>query len=153
MTRIVNGIDELKALAGQEVGCSDWQTVSQDRINRFADVSGDHQWIHVDVDRARTDSPYHTTIAHGFLTVALLSKMVEEAVDVQGSYKMRINYGFNRLRFTGAVLAGSRIRGRCVLNSVKDFDGGAEVAWGVTVEVEGQAKPALFAEWLVRTYY
>jgi|HubBroStandDraft_6_1064221.scaffolds.fasta_scaffold1630892_1 acyl dehydratase len=153
MTRVVKGIDELKTLAGQEVGCSEWQIVSQDRIDRFAEVSGDHQWIHVDVERARKESPYHTTIAHGFLTVALLSKMVENAVDVHGAFKMRINYGFNRLRFTGAVLAESRVRGHCVLNSVKDFDGGVEVAWGVTVEVEGQPKPALVAEWLVRTYY
>lgn len=153
MSRLINGIAELKTLVGQEVGCSEWHTVSQDRIDRFADVSGDHQWIHVDVERARQESPYHTTIAHGFLTVAMLSKMVEESVDVQGSFKMRINYGFNRLRFTGAVPSGSRIRGRCALNSVKDFDGGVEVAWGVTVEVEGQSKPALVAEWLVRTYY
>jgi acyl dehydratase len=153
MTRIVQGIAELKTLAGQEVGCSEWQTVSQDQIDRFAEVSGDHQWIHVDVDRARQESPYRSTIAHGFLTVALITQMAEEAVDVQGSYKMRINYGFNRLRFTGAVPAGSRIRGRFTLSSVKDFEGGAEVAWGVAVEVEGQTKPALVAEWLVRTYF
>jgi acyl dehydratase len=153
MTRVVRGIEELKTLAGQEVGCSDWQTVSQDQIDRFADVTGDHQWIHVDVERARQESPYHSTIAHGFLTVGMISKMAEDAVDVQGSYKMRINYGFNRLRFPGAVPAGSRIRGRFTLSSIKDFDGGAEVAWGVTVEIEGQPKPALVAEWIVRTYY
>jgi acyl dehydratase len=153
MMRVVNGIAELKTLVGQEVGCSDWQTVSQDQIDRFADVSGDHQWIHIDVERARSESPYHTTIAHGFLTVALLSKMMENAIDVQGAGKMRINYGFNRLRFTGAVLAGSRVRGHFAVNSVKDFEGGVEVAWGVTVEVEGQSKPAMVAEWLVRIYY
>jgi acyl dehydratase len=150
--RVLNGIAELKTLVGQEVGCSDWQTVSQDQIDRFADAGGDHQWIHVDVERARKESPYHSTIAHGFLTVALLSSMVENAVDVQNAGKMRINYGFNRLRFTGAVLAGSRVRGQFAVNSVKDFEGGVEVAWGVTVEVEGQSKPAMVAEWLVRIY-
>ena len=150
--RVLNGIAELKTLVGQEVGCSDWQTVSQDQIDRFADAGGDHQWIHVDVERARKESPYHSTIAHGFLTVALLSSMVENAVDVQNAGRMRINYGFNRLRFTGAVLAGSRVRGQFAVNSVKDFEGGVEVAWGVTVEVEGQSKPAMVAEWLVRIY-
>jgi len=153
MRRIVRDIDELKTLVGQEAGYSDWHTVTQDQINRFADVSGDHQWIHVDVERARSESQYGTTIAHGFLTVSLLSSLIEEAVEVQGTYKMRINYGFNRLRFTSAVPAGSRIRGRYTLNSVKDVDGGVEIAWGVVVEIEGQPKPALVAEWLLRTYY
>ena len=153
MRRIVRDIDELKTLVGQEAGYSDWHTVTQDQINRFADVSGDHQWIHVDVERARSESQYGTTIAHGFLTVSLLSSLIEEAVQVQGTYKMRINYGFNRLRFTSAVPAGSRIRGRYTLNSVKDVDGGVEIAWGVVVEIEGQPKPALVAEWLLRTYY
>jgi acyl dehydratase len=153
MTRLIHGIDELKTLLGQEVASSGWHTVTQDRINRFADVSGDHQWIHVDEERARRESPYGTTIAHGFLTVSLLSGLMEEAVDIQGTYKMKINYGFNRLRFTGAVPAGSRIRAQYTLNSVKDVEGGAEIAWGVVVEVEGQRKPALVAEWLLRTYY
>jgi acyl dehydratase len=153
MMRVVNGIDELKTLVGQEVGASGWHTITQDQINRFAEVTGDDQWIHVDGERARRESPYGVPIAHGFLTVSLLSGLIKEAVDIRGDYKMRINYGFNRLRFTGGVPAGSRIRARYTLNSVKDVEGGAEIAWGVTVEVEGQPKPALVAEWLGRTYY
>jgi acyl dehydratase len=153
MMRVVNGVDELKTLVGQEVGASEWHTITQDQIDRFADVTGDNQWIHVDADRARRESPYGAPIAHGFLTVSLLSGLIKEAVDIRGDYKMRINYGFNRLRFTGGVPAGSRVRALYTLNSVKDVDGGVEIAWGVTVEVEGQPKPALVAEWLGRTYY
>ena len=153
MTRVVNGVEELKTLAAQEIAASDWHTVTQEQIDRFAEVTGDHQWIHVDRQRARSESPYGAPIAHGFLTVSLLSKLIQDAVDVRGNYKMRINYGFNRLRFTGAVPAGSRIRGRFTLNSVKDIEGGVEIAWGVVVEVEGREKPALVAEWLGRTYY
>ena len=152
MGRMVNGIAELKALIGQEAGVSAWHTVSQDLINRFADVTGDHQWIHVDVQRARAESPHRSTIAHGFLTVALLSGMVEEALHIGGSYKMRVNYGFNRLRFTSAIPAGSRVRAHCVVNGLKEFEGGAEVAWGISVEIENQPKPALVAEWLIRLY-
>lgn len=153
MTRVVNGVEELKTLVGQELGSSDWHIITQELIDQFADVTGDNQWIHLDAERARRESPYGVPIAHGFLTVSLLSKLIKEAVDVRGKYKMRINYGFNRLRFPGAVPAGSRIRVRYTLNSVKDFEGGVEIAWGVVVEVEGQPKPALVAEWLGRTYF
>jgi acyl dehydratase len=146
-------LDELRTRAGQEIGVSAWHAVTQEKIDRFAEVSGDDQWIHIDVDRARRESPYQSTIAHGFLTVSLISIMAREAVEISGDFKMRINYGFNRLRFTGAVPAGSRIRGRFTLNSLKDFDGGVEIAWGVVVEAEGGGKPVLAAEWLVRTYY
>ncbi|HWZ33145.1 MAG TPA: MaoC family dehydratase [Bryobacteraceae bacterium] len=146
-------LQELRSRAGQEIGVSPWHTVTQEQINRFADVSGDDQWIHCDVERARRESPYGTTIAHGFLTVSLLSKFAKEAVAIEGGYKMRINYGFNRLRFTGGVPAGSRIRARFTLNSMKEIEGGVEIAWGVSVEVEGRDKPALVAEWLGRTYF
>jgi acyl dehydratase len=153
MTRIVHGIDELKTLVGQNLGATDWHVITQELINRFADTTGDHQWIHVDVERCKTESPYRACIAHGFLTVSLLPGLMREAVDVQGDYKMRINYGFNRLRFTGGVPAGSRIRAHFTLTSVKDVEGGVEIAWTVSVEVEGREKPALVAEWLGRTYY
>ena len=146
-------LEELRARAGQEIGVSGWHTVTQEQIARFAEVTGDDQWIHLDVERARRESPYGTTIAHGFLTVSLLSGLIKEAVEISGDYKMRINYGFNRLRFPSGVPAGSRIRGRFTLNSIKDFEGGVEIAWGVVVEVEGREKPALVAEWLGRTYY
>jgi acyl dehydratase len=151
-TRVVRGIDELRSLVGQDAGTSEWMTITQDLIKRFAEVSGDHQWIHLDVERARTESPYGTTIAHGFLTVSLLSVLVKQAVQLQGDFKMSVNYGFNRLRFTGAVPAGSRIRAQVTPLGVKDVTGGYEITWGVTIEVEGQTKPALVAEWLGRTY-
>ena len=146
-------LDDLRARVGQEVGVSGWRAITQEQINRFAELTGDDQWIHIDVERARRESPYGTTIAHGFLTVSMLSGLIKEAVEISGDAKMRINYGFNRLRFTGAVPAGSRIRGRFTLNSMKDIDGGVEIAWGAAVEVEGREKPALVAEWLGRTYF
>jgi acyl dehydratase len=146
-------LHQLRARVGEEIGVSAWRTVEQEQIDRFAGVTGDDQWIHIDVDRAGIESPYQSTIAHGFLTVSMISVMAREAVEISGDYRMRINYGFNRLRFPAAVPAGSRIRGRFTLNSVKDLEGGVEIAWGVVVEVEGRPKPALVAEWLVRTYY
>ena len=146
-------LDDLRNLVGQEIGVSNWHTVTQSQIDQFADVSGDHQWIHIDAERARSESPYGATIAHGFLTVSMLSQLINEAVDIQGDFKMRVNYGFNRLRFTGAIPSGARIRGRFTLQSIKDVEGGVEITWLSTVEVEGRDKPALVAEWLGRTYY
>jgi acyl dehydratase len=146
--RIVNGIEELKTLTGQEVGVSDWLPVTQDMIDRFADVTGDHQWIHVDPERAKRETPFGSTIAHGFLTVSLLPQLSQQAVSVKGDFKMRINYGFNRLRFVSPVRAGSKIRARFTAQKVTDN----EVTWLVTVDVEGQDKPAVVAEWLSRFY-
>jgi acyl dehydratase len=150
--RIIEGIAQLKSLIGQEVGASDWFEVTQSRINDFADATGDHQWIHVDVERAKTDSPFHSTIAHGFLTLSLLPHLVSQAVKVQGDFKMGINYGLNRLRFVSPVLAGLRVRARLTLQSVEDVPGGNQITWSVTCETEGGQKPALVAEWLVRYY-
>jgi acyl dehydratase len=146
--RVIKGLDELRSLTGQEVGVSDWIEVTQDMINRFADLTGDHQWIHVDVERARRETPFGSTIAHGFLTVSLLADMSQKAVQVRGDFKMRINYGFNKLRFVSPVPAGGRVRGHFVPQKVTDN----EVTWLVTVELEGHAKPALVAEWLGRFY-
>lgn len=146
--RVINGLEELKQLTGQEVGVSDWIEVSQDLIDKFADLTGDDQWIHVDVERAKKETPFGSTIAHGFLTVSLLSQMSRKTLEVRGNFKMRINYGFNRLRFVSPVLAGSRVRGRFTPKNVTEN----EVTWLVTVEVEGAAKPALVAEWLGRFY-
>ena len=150
--RIIEGIEELKSLIGQEVGASDWFEVTQSRIDDFADATEDHQWIHIDVERAKTDSPFHSTIAHGFLTLSLLPHLVSQAVKVQGDFKMGINYGLNRLRFVSPVLSGSRVRARLTLQSVEDFQGGNQITWSVTCETEGGQKPALVAEWLVRYY-
>jgi acyl dehydratase len=146
--RVVNSLDELRALTGQEVGASDWFTVTQEMINRFADVTDDHQWIHVDVERAKRESQFGTTIAHGFLTVSLLPRLTREAVEVRGNFKMRVNYGFNRLRFVSPVPAGARIRARLTPQKVAEN----EVTWLVTVDVEGSEKPAVVAEWLGRFY-
>jgi acyl dehydratase len=146
-------LEELRGSVGKELGVSQWHEVTQSQIDRFADVTGDRQWIHLDQERAARESPYGTTIAHGFLTVSLLSMLINEAVEITGDVKLRVNYGFNRLRFTGAVPSGSRIRGRFTLQSVKDVEGGVEIAWLSTVEVEGREKPALVCEWLGRTYY
>jgi acyl dehydratase len=146
-------LDDLRSRVGQEIGVSPWHEITQQQIDQFAEVSADHQWIHIDPERAARESPYGTTIAHGFLTVALLSQLINEAVIVDGDFKLRVNYGFNRLRFTGAVPSGARIRGRFTLQSIKDVEGGVEITWLSTVEVEGRDKPALVAEWLGRTYY
>jgi acyl dehydratase len=146
--RIINGLDELRTLTGTEVGVSDWMPVTQEMINRFADVTGDHQWIHVDVERARRETPFQSTIAHGFLTVSLLSELSKRTIEVRGDFKMRINYGFNKLRFVSPVPAGARIRARFTPLQVTEN----EVTWQVTVEVEGREKPALVAEWLGRFY-
>jgi acyl dehydratase len=150
--RIIESIGELKSLIGQEVGVSDWFEVTQSRINAFAETTGDHQWIHVDPERAKTDSPFGTTIAHGFLTLSLLSPLSVQAVTVSGDFKMGINYGLNRVRFPAPVPSGARLRARFALQSVEDITGGVQITWGVTVEVEGAQKPSLVAEWLVRAY-
>ncbi|HKV42512.1 MAG TPA: MaoC family dehydratase [Blastocatellia bacterium] len=151
MPRKIDGIQELKRLVGQEVGISDWFEVTQERINAFADVTGDHQWIHVDVERAKA-SPFGRTIAHGFLTLSLISQFASQAVKVEGDFRMGINYGLNRLRFPSPVPSGSRIRAHFTLKSVEDFEGGHQIGWAVIVEIEGGAKPCLAAEWIVRYY-
>jgi acyl dehydratase len=146
----VNGIDELKELVGQTIGPSDWREVSQDEINKFAEVSGDHQWIHVDVERAKTDSPFGTTIAHGNLTLCLLDSFRAELFQSDG-FKMGINYGWNKVRYTSPVPSGARIRASLETLSVDDVGGGwFQLVQKWTVEIEGQDKPACFAESVVR---
>ena len=146
-------VDDIQRAVGKECGVSGWAEVSQDMVDRFADLTGDRQWIHVDADRAERESPFGGTVAHGFLTTALLSRLVHDAVDLHSAAKLGVNYGFNRLRFPSPVKVGSRIRARVTANAVRDVQGGVEIAWGVVVEIENQAKPALAAEWLVRLYY
>jgi acyl dehydratase len=146
-------LDELRQSIGKEAGVSGWIEVSQDMVNQFAGLTGDRQWIHVDADRAGRESPFGATVAHGFLTVALLSRLVSEAVPVRADSKLRVNYGFNRLRFPAPVRTGSRIRAHVTPNAMRDVESGVEIAWGVVVEIEGEAKPALAAEWLIRMYF
>lgn len=143
--------DEFAQWLGREVALSDWLEITQDRIDRFAEAIGDHQWIHVDRERAARESPFRTTIAHGFLTLSILSKLFEESVDVVGR-RMGVNYGLNRLRFTSPVPAGSRVRARFTLGALEPIDGGAQTTWNVAVEREAADRPALVAEWLTRHY-
>jgi acyl dehydratase len=150
--RVIADIAELRSLVGQEVGVSDWFEVSQSLIDAFADLTCDPQWIHVDPERARSESPYGTTIAHGFLTLSLLSNLHRQLVEIRGDFTRAINYGFNRVRFPAAVPAGARIRAHSTLQTVEDIEGGVQCTWDVSVEIEGQPKPALVAQWLGRLY-
>lgn len=150
--RIIAGLEELRSLQGQEVAVGDWFTLDQSRINAFAEVSEDRQWIHVDTERAQTELPQGKTIAHGFLTLSLLSLLLKQAVAVKIEFKQGINYGFNRIRFPSPVPAGSQIRVRCTLVTAEDVPGGLQICWAVTMEVKDVSKPALVAEWLVRYY-
>ncbi len=144
-------LDQLKTLAGKEVVVSDWLEVTQERVDRFAEATGDFQWIHVDPERAQRESPFGAPIAHGFLTLSLLSKFLNESVDF-GPSRMGVNYGGNRVRFTDPVPVGSRIRARLKLEGITDIPGGVQIAWNVAMEREGSDKPCLVAEWLTRRY-
>ena len=147
----VNGIEELKALLGQTIGPSDWREVTQDDINKFADVSGDHQWIHVDLERAKNESPFGTTIAHGNLTLCMVDGFRDQLFKAESGFKMGINYGWNKVRYTSPVPSGARIRASLETLSVDDVgDGWYQLVQKWTVEIEGQEKPACFAESVVR---
>lgn len=151
--RVVSSVDALKELAGQEVAVSDWFTVTQDRIQQFADATLDHQWIHVDVERAQRESPFKAPIAHGFLTLSLLPHLMHEAVEIQEGLRMGVNYGLNRVRFVSPVHSGSRVRARFTLQSIKDVDPkGVEAVYQATIEGEKSAKPCCVVEWVVRYY-
>jgi acyl dehydratase len=146
---IVVDLANLGELVGREVATSDWLVVTQDRIDAFADATGDRQWIHVDAERARAETPFGATIAHGFLTLSLLSAMMRDAVTVNGT-RMTINYGLNRVRFVSPVPSGSRVRARIVLGRIEGQGDSLQATWSVTVEREGRDKPAMVAEWIVR---
>lgn len=150
--REIESYGELRDLVGQEVAVSDWVEVTQERINQFAEATGDQQWIHLDIARASTESPYQTTIAHGFLTLSLLSYLMSRAFTIRERPKMGINYGLNRVRFPAAVLAGSRIRARFTLKAFEEIPGGGQMTWDVVVESEGADKPCCVAEWVGRFY-
>jgi acyl dehydratase len=137
---------------GQEIGVSDWMLIDQERVNAFAEVTGDRQWIHVDVDRANRESPFGGPIAHGYLTVSLLAKFAQECIAVDG-IKLAVNYGLNRVRFAAPVKVGSRVRAHFVLVGVDDIPGGAQMLWQATVEIEGGPKPACVAEMVTRWYF
>jgi len=149
--REFNSPSELREVVGTEVAVTDWLEVTQERINQFADATGDHQWIHVDAERSLRESPYGTTIAHGFLTLSLLSCLMKQAVAI-GGLRLAINYGVNRARFPAAVPVDSLIRAHITLESLDDIPGGLHAVWAITVEREGSDKPVCAAEWLLRYY-
>ncbi len=150
--REVNRIQDLRDLVGQEIGVSEWETIDQCRIDKFADVTGDHQWIHVDVERAQRDLSGGSTIAHGLLCLSLLPKLMNQILHI-GSVRSKLNYGYNRIRFTNMVPEGSRIRARQVLKAVEPFKGdGFQVINEVTLEIEGQSRPACIAETMTIIY-
>lgn len=157
MSRIeIASLQELKGRIGQEVAVSDWLEMTQERVDLFAQATGDHQWIHVDPERARRDSPFGAPIAHGFLTLSLLSKFLGESISFT-SARMGVNYGLNRVRFTAPVPVGARIRARLRLRQADDLEAegqtrGVQMTWEVTLEREGSDKPCLVAEWLTRRY-
>ena len=136
---------------GEEVAVSDWLEVTQERIDRFADATGDRQWIHVDPARAASESPFQGTVAHGFLTLSLVSALARQALTI-GRVRMAVNYGVNRVRIMSPVPAGSRIRGRFTLAAIGEAGGAVQATWSVTVEREHADKPCCVAEWIVRYY-
>ena len=148
--KVFENCKELHDWVGKEVAVTDWLTVTQQRIDDFAKASDDYQWIHVDPERA-AKSPFGATIAHGFLTMSLMSRFMYEAVEIS-SVRMGINYGLNRLRFVSPVKVNSEIRARFVLASVEDLKDGVQAIWNVTVEIKGSDKPALIAEWIGRRH-
>ena len=137
---------------GREIGVTAWLTITQDMIQRFADVTGDRQWIHLDRDRVRRDSPFQTTIAHGFLTVSLLSRFMREVVEIRSGVRMTVNYGLNRVRFPAPVHADSRIRAHITVESVRQVPGALEAVFQVTIEAEGSERPCCVAGWVLRYY-
>ncbi|QUV83040.1 MaoC family dehydratase [Chloracidobacterium sp. D] len=139
----------LSALAGQELAVSDWFTIDQARITSFGEITGDTQWIHCDPERAAVESPFKTTIAHGFLTLSLIPHLVEQTLHFEGA-RLALNYGLNRVRFVTPVPAGSRIRGRFAMAQVKSLDNGLDLTLNCTVELDGADKPACVAEWILR---
>jgi len=144
----MNNVDKLKILVGRELGVSDWHHITQDMVNKFADLTDDHQWIHTDVERATAAFPDTGTIVHGYFTLSLVSKFVHGTVKlpIRADIKSIINYGLDKVRFLTVVPVGSNVRGRVTLKSADPTDAGAKIVYAVTVEIEGQDKPAAYVE-------
>ena len=149
---VVETPESLKEHVGREIGVSEWLTITQERIAQFAEATEDRQWIHVDLERAERESPFGTTIAHGFLTLSLVSRFMKDVILVQSGIRLAVNYGLNRVRFPAPVRAGSKVRARVTLLGVKDVPSAYEVTFSVTVESEGGGKPCCVAESIVRYY-
>ncbi|MBC7686130.1 MAG: MaoC family dehydratase [Bdellovibrionales bacterium] len=144
-------LNQLRPLLGQEVAITDWVDITQERVNLFADATDDHQWIHVDLERCKRDSPFGGPIAHGFLTLSLVSSLFERAIRMIDA-RMVLNYGLNKVRFPAPVPVGSRVRARLTLAKIDDIEGGAQLEWHVLIEREGGTKPVCVAELLLRRY-
>jgi acyl dehydratase len=142
----------LRDLVGRELTPTDWFPITRERIEQLAEVIEDRNWIHVDRERAERESPYRSTIAHGFLTLSLLSRFMKEAIQIRGGVRMGFNYGLNRVRFPSAVRADSKIRVRFTLQSLRDVPDALEAVFDARVEVQGSEKPCCLAEWVVRYY-
>ena len=149
---VFTSVADLERMRGQRVGESAWRTITQALVDEFAHVSGDHQWIHVDPERARRESPFGTTVAHGFLTLSLLSSMAAEVYSLPTA-RLGLNYGFDRVRFVSPVPVGSEIRGTFAIEDVRPAGGGAQITWRAEVEVRDAPKPALSALWLTRVVF
>ncbi|WP_045742738.1 MaoC family dehydratase [Actinoplanes rectilineatus] len=149
-TVTVNGLDELRALTGRDLGTGEWLEITQERVNTFADATGDHQWIHVDVERA-AGGPFGGPIAHGYLTLSLVIPLFGTLLKVEG-ISMGINYGLDRVRFPSPVRVGSKVRLRATVVSVEDVQGGVQATYDFTVELDGSAKPACVARPVYRYY-
>jgi acyl dehydratase len=148
----VDSIKDLYGLVGREIGVSEWVTIDQERIDKFADATGDHQWIHVDVERAKNEMPGGRTIAHGYLTLSLIPMLMSQIIRIN-NVSSRVNYGSNKVRFTNTVKAGSRVRARHVLKAVEPFkNNGVQMINEVTVEIEDQERPACVAETISIAY-
>ena len=142
---------DMAALVGQEVAVSDWITITQEQVNQFAEATGDHQWIHVDAEKAKA-GPFGGTIAHGFLTLSLLPRFLESSI-VINDVRMGINYGLNKVRFVNPVLVGSRLRARMSLAASENIENnGKQMVWDITIEIEGKDKPACVAQAVIRSY-
>ncbi|NHZ80315.1 MaoC family dehydratase [Massilia sp. CCM 8695] len=149
--REFSSLAEMQALVGQELAVSDWVEITQEHVNLFADATDDHQWIHVDLERCARASPYGGPVAHGFLTLSLISGLFDRTLRMVDA-KMVVNYGLNKVRFPAPVPVGSRVRARLALQQVEPIEGGAQLAWSVVVEREGGTKPVCVAELLIRRY-
>ncbi|MBI5117559.1 MaoC family dehydratase [Candidatus Poribacteria bacterium] len=148
---VIKGLDNLKALKGKELGVSEWHTVTQDEINKFAEATHDHQWIHVDLERCKKESPWGQTIAHGYYTLSLAPYLLGQIMSVEG-VQMGVNYGINKLRFPTAVKVGKRVRARAELADVEDVANGVQGTIRVTFEIDGEQKPACVAEVVYRYF-
>jgi acyl dehydratase len=149
---VVETPHSLRRFVGREIATTEWFSVSQDRIQQFAEATEDRQWIHIDRERAEQKSPYGTTIAHGFLTLSLLSQFLRQAIQIGRGVRMSVNYGLNRVRFPSPVPADSRIRARFTVQAVNDIADGVEATFSVVIESENSEKPCCVAEWVIRYY-